>query len=184
MLSRRPVKETIYKSPSRFFSGALWIPIAAAVALLAGLLTAALITGSGEFIREKSYHVIVRIALIDLLCLVGLYFVIWDGAVRITLSYEGAEARFFGKTLTSFSWEEVQSIYVQHESTRGIEKYLMIVKSDVEPKEQFAAVRKSKRCMSKNPEILLIIPYKVKRSQMLRQFAPDRVKMRYLEKIK
>lgn len=184
MLSRKPIKETIYPSPSSFFAGALWIPVSIGMLAMAALFTAALISGTGYFLREKRYAVWILLIAADLVSLVGLYFSVWDGAVRITLDYEGVKAKFFGRELTSFSWSEVRYVFVQDQTFRGTEKYLMLTKADVEAKDQYLAARSAKHCMSENEDILLMIPFRLKRSQMIRQFAPDRVRMRYLEKLK
>lgn len=184
MLSRKPIKETIYPNPSRFFAGAMWIPIAIGMLLMSVLFTAGLVTGTALLLREGYIAAFVLLVIFDFVSLAGLFYSFWDGAVRITLSYEGAEASFFGRELTKFSWSEVGTIYVQDQSFRGAEKYLMITKGTVDVKDQYQAVRKAKHGMSQNPDILLIIPFKLKRSQMLRQFAPDRIRMRYLEKLK
>lgn len=182
MLSKKPVKETIYPSPSSFFAGTLWIPIAIGMLAMTALFTAALITGTGFFLREKRYAVWLLLIAMDIISAAGLYYSIWDGAVHITLSYDGVEARFFGKKLTDFSWSEVSAIYVQDQTFRGTDKYLMLTKAAVEPKVQYDQARKAKHCLCDDPDILLIIPFRLKRSKMLRQFAPDRIRMRYLEK--
>lgn len=184
MLSRRRIKERYFDDPSAFFSGTLWIPVSVLSALLAVLFAVMLILGAAELVRDGRYVALVLISLLDLLFIFGTYYVISDGAVRVTVGSAGVKAAYFGRELADIEWSEVHCIYVQHETSRGTDKYILLAKANVEPKAQYDAVRHAKHGISQNPDVLLVLPYKEKRTQMLRQFAPQRISMRYLERIK
>lgn len=184
MLKRRNIKQRSFEDPTTFYRGSLWIPISAFSILLFVLFTTLLVLEGKALVQHGKYAAIALITLLDVLFAVGAYYVISDGAARVRVGRDGVSASYFGKQLCAVSWAEVYCIYVQHETSRGTDKFILLAKAGMTAKELVDAARLAKHGVSTNPNVLFVIPYKEKRTQMLRQFAPQRVDMRYLQKIK